>query len=104
MDAAPSLKPMPIGFRALTVGAVVHALVVLAFWAAEFIADLHVISARWWLALAWLWLIWPVVLAFHPARTWKSVAIALGVGIALLLPCVSTIYTFTVWAIEGFAP
>ena len=104
MDAATSLKPMPSGFRALAAGAVMHAVVVLVLWLVEFVGDIHVIPARWWLTVAWVWLVWPVLLVLHPGRTLKRVAVTLGIGAVLLLPCASTIFTFTVWAIEGFAP
>jgi uncharacterized membrane protein YoaT (DUF817 family) len=104
MDIATSLKPIPKSFRALAVGAVTHAAVVLAFWLIEFVAHVHVIPGRWWLTLALLWLIWPVLLALHPARTAMRVTVVLGIAVALLLPCASTIYTFSAWAIQGFAP
>ena len=95
---------MPAGFRTLAVSAVVHAAVVLAIWLAQFAGDLYVIPARWWLGLAWLWIVWPVLLVLHPARTTKRVLVPLAIGVVLLLPCASTIFTFTVWAVEGFAP
>jgi hypothetical protein len=104
MTAVAALSPMPQPYRALSVAAVVHALVVLLLWLGVFYAHWDLIPGRWWLLLMWLWLIWPVLLTLHPARTLRRVAVPAALGAALLGPCLPTAYAFTTWVIGGFAP
>ncbi len=82
---------------------VLHALVVLLVWAGEFYIGMAMISGRTWLALAWLWLVWPFALSLHPAGTRKRVILPVVIGIILLAPCVGSIFLFTVWALERLA-
>ena len=91
-------------FRTLAVVAIVHALLVALSWAGEFYFDLTILPGRVWLVLAWLWLTWPLVLLLHPDRSPMRVFVPCLISFALLAPCLSTVWTFTVWAIGGFAP
>jgi len=91
-------------FRALAAAAIVHAFVVALLWVGEFYFDISILPGRFWLVLAWLWLIWPVVLLLHPDRSPKRVFVPCLVGLALLAPCLSTVWSFTAWAFGGFAP
>jgi hypothetical protein len=91
-------------FLALAVAAVLHALLVALLWVGEFYFDISIVPARAWLVLAWAWLIWPVVLLLHPDRSLSRVLIPCFIGVALLGPCLSTIWSVTAWAIVGFAP
>jgi hypothetical protein len=90
--------------RWLVLLAVGHALLVLVVWWEGFYGRVEWFSARWWLAFAWLWVVWPFVLLFFPARPLWWNWIALGIGALLLSPCVPWIFAFTVWTIWGFAP
>ena len=83
---------------------VAHALAVLLVWMAVFKFDVDLVSARLWLAVAWLWVLWPLAFLLGPARFRLKLLAPFAVAIALLLPCVGTIHTFTVWAVSGFAP
>ena len=90
--------------RLLQGGCILHAAIVLSLWVATFPADLEVIPGKLWLALAWLWIVWPIAIALHPAFDFKQRVLPVVAGAALLAPCIPVIYTFTVWAIWGFAP
>ena len=92
-----------MSYRIIAFSCVIHALAVLAFWTALFVVNLDLIPGNVWLALAWLWLIWPIVLALHPGRTLKRIAWPVLVAIGLLVPCVPVVFTFTLWAVQGFA-
>jgi hypothetical protein len=93
-----------VPYRLLAAMAMAHAFVALLIWLAVFTADTQLIPARVWAAFVWLWLVWPVLLALHPGRTLKRLAIPLLVSLALLAPCIPVALMFTAWAIGGFAP
>lgn len=84
--------------------AAVHALSVLLAWIAAFVYDAPMINARAWLVVAWLWVAWIFVLALRLRQDAKLVAATAVICVVLLWPTASTIYSFTMWAIEGFAP
>jgi len=91
-------------FRALGTACVVHALCVFGIWAAVFWVHLDFVPGQLWLALAWLWFVWPVALSLHHDRSPVRVAVPVLLGVALLLPPAPIIFAFTVWFIQGFAP
>ena len=91
-------------YRALATAAIVHALLVVLLWVGQFYFDVSILPGRVWLVLAWSWLIWPVVLLLHPDRSPMRVFMPCLVGLALLAPCLSTVWSFTAWAFGGFAP
>jgi hypothetical protein len=69
-----------------------------------FMQDRNIVSARVWTGLAVIWLIWmaaPFLSGKEGRRGW-TITVALGLGI--LIPTYSTLYSFAVWSIEGFAP
>jgi len=88
-------------FRSLSLLAVGHAMIVLLLWLQETYSKAVIVSGATWLALAWAWLIWPVVLAVHPAGSRRRVAVPVLVGMALLAPCAGSIFLFTSWALES---
>ena len=96
-------QPMPRSFRILIVGGIAHAAFVLILWVGMMRAELQILSGPEWLAFAWFWL-WPIAIVLHPARRLWRVAVPIVAGAALLVPCARTIYTFTAWSINGFAP
>jgi uncharacterized membrane protein YGL010W len=96
--------PLDRQYKILGALAVAHAALVLLLWLAVFYAEIDVLSGRAWLALVWLWLLWPLALAFHPRRSLKRFVVPTIVGVAVLAPCIPTAYTFTSWAVFGFAP
>jgi hypothetical protein len=83
---------------------IVHAFIVSAIWYVMFMLDRDIVKVRTWVALAILWLVWIFSVAF-PGRTrrlrWVAV---LSLGTIILSPTFSTLYTFAVWSIGGFAP
>ena len=91
-----------IAYRVFACSCVIHALVVFAFWAAMFVANLDLMPGKVWLALAWLWLIWPAALLLHPGRSLRRIAWPVLIAVGLLVPCTPVIFTFTVWAVQGF--
>ena len=92
--------PLPMTYRILAEAAILHAL------SLTLMIKLNVnpVSGRTWIVFVWLWLIWPVVLLIHPARTLRRWLLPVGVGILLLFPCWFEIAAFTAWRIKGFAP
>ena len=95
---------MTLSFRALAIGSVVHALGVLLIWALVVFAERQLISTRWWLAIAWLWLAWWIPLAFHPAGNPKRVGATILTGFVILLPCLYTVYVVTYFLFTGQKP
>jgi hypothetical protein len=43
---------------------------------------------RFWVGLATLWLLWPLVLALHPGRSALRVTLPIGISVAFLMPCI----------------
>lgn len=84
--------------------AATHALFILFAWLAAFVLDAPVINARVWLIVAWLWLVWVFVLIPRLKRDAKLAIWTIVICAALFVPSASTIYSFTSWAINGFAP
>jgi hypothetical protein len=62
-----------------------------------------VVTGHVWLVLAWLWLLWPVYV-FARSRASRITVGALLLSVAMIVPTVPTICTFTAWSIGGFAP
>ena len=97
------IPPNPIG-RIVPLAAICHAAVVTTLWWLMIYQDRDFVSARAWLAIAWAWVLWPIVVAFVWARiSWLGLALT-AVGAVILLPAVSTVYSFSAWLIGGFAP
>jgi hypothetical protein len=91
-------------FRYLAVGTVLHAALIALLWVGDFYFEVWEMPGRVWLLLSWLWLAWPILLLLHPGRSPIRVLLPTFVGLALLAPCLTTIWSFTVWSIGGFAP
>jgi hypothetical protein len=89
--------------RAIASGVLVHAAVIAGLWWLMLYADVEVIPGTYWVVLAWAWFVWPVVVFAWRQASRLTVA-ALVVGALIMVPCASTIYTFTAWSINGFAP
>src|SRR5215831_7688362 len=86
-------------YLAPAIGAVVHAALVVLLWAGALYFDISVLPGRAWLALSWLWPIWPIVLMLHRHRTPTRVLVPTLIGVALLAPCLPTIWSFTMWSL-----
>jgi len=91
-------------YKILAGFAIAHAALVLLVWLGVFYADLHVLSAKVWLTLVWLWLLWPLVLALHPGRSLLRFVVPIVLGAVVLAPSIPTAYAFTSWTVFGFAP
>jgi hypothetical protein len=88
----------------IAIGALVHAVVVTAWWWAAIYADAAIFSSRVWLVVAWSWLVWPGVLIVARTQASRLTVGSIAVGALVIVPSVPTIYTFTAWSIGGFAP
>ncbi|HEY7943471.1 MAG: hypothetical protein ACHP7M_01675 [Burkholderiales bacterium] len=88
-------------FQLLALLCVAHALIVLLSWIAQSFADLSLLSGQIWLALAWLWLIWPLLLVLHPAGSPRRIFVPVFIGVVLIAPCMATIFLFTAWALDS---
>ena len=83
---------------------IVHACVVSGTWYVIFMLDKDIVNVRIWTALAVLWPIWIFAIAF-PGKAWRLRWLAtLALGLIILSPTFSTLYSFAVWTIGGFAP
>jgi hypothetical protein len=87
-------------FQILALLCVAHALTVLLLWGIQSFAKMALVGGHIWLAMAWLWLIWPLLLVLHPASTARRIFIPVFIGVVLLAPCMATIYLFTAWALD----
>jgi hypothetical protein len=88
-------------FQVLALLCVAHALTVLLLWGVQSFGKMALVGGHAWLAMAWLWLIWPLMLVLHPAGTPRRIFIPLFIGVVLLAPCMATIFLFTAWALDG---
>lgn len=104
MNQGASTKDGTNAYRLLAAGCIVHAATVLALWLGVFVAGLNLIPGKLWLLLTWLWVFWPVALLAGKARSFRRVAIPVSLGLAVMVPCIPTIFAFTVWYFRGFAP
>ena len=92
--------PAPLTYRIIASATILHALILMLL--IRF--NLPIISGRTWIVLVWLWLLWPIIILIHPARSLRRWLIPVGVGILLFIPCWFEIAAFTAWRINGFAP
>jgi hypothetical protein len=89
----------------VAIGCVIHACCITAFWILVFEFDVDPpITGRSWMLLAFSWLAWWVVIASSRSEVRRNRAIAGLIGILILAPTISTVYSFLVWAVAGFAP
>jgi hypothetical protein len=79
--------------------AIAHAALVFWFWYAAMFLDKHLIDTTPWLMMGWSWLFWVAVLAPRARHEAKLVFPTLLAGLGFMIPCISTIYTFSVWAL-----
>jgi hypothetical protein len=79
--------------------AIAHAALVFMFWYAAMLLDNPVIDTTLWLVMGWTWLVWLAVLVPRARREAKLMFPTLLAGVGIMIPCISTIYTFTVWAL-----
>ena len=81
-----------------------HAILVTALWVLVFEFDVEIIPAKIWAMIALMWPLWLVVAAISRSRKPKQWIAAIIASSLVLAPSVPTLYTFVIWAIEGFAP
>ena len=90
-------------FEILALLCVAHALIVLLLWTMQSFGNMALVGGQIWLALAWLWLIWPLLLVLHPAGSARRIFVPMFIGVVLLAPCMATIFLFTAWAMDAMA-
>ena len=88
----------------LNAACLVHAILITLLWILHFKFHISVLSGNIWLGLALMWFLWIPIAAFCGLRNLRNWVITEIAALLILLPTYSTIYTFTVWAIWGFAP
>ena len=81
-----------------------HALVVTLLWILMFKFDIELIPGKIWMGLGLAWPLWVFAALLVPRGTIKTLAVALVLGIVVLIPSIPTLYTFVDWTISGFAP
>lgn len=91
----------PQSFQVLAVLCVAHALLVLGLWIGHAFAGASPLSGQAWLTLAWLWLVWPLLLVLHPARSRRRIFVPVFIGVVLIAPCMATIFLFSAWALDS---
>ncbi len=90
-------------FQLMALLCVAQALVVLLLWIGQSFGHLTLLPGQIWLALAWLWLVWPLLLTLHPAGSPRRIFVPVFIGVVLIAPCMATIFLFTAWALDGSA-
>ena len=98
-DSATVRLKFPIRSIVYCVLAIAHAALVFLLWYAAMFLDNRMVGTTLWLVLAWTWLLWLPVLIPRARREAKLVVPTLLVCVGLMIPCISTIYTFTVWTL-----
>jgi hypothetical protein len=93
----PSYKP-------LAISCIAHAAAVLVLGLGAYLEKWSFVDGKAWALLGWAWLLWPVVLSFHPRRTKKQLYLPLLAGAVLLVPCVPFLLALSAWAVGGFGP
>ena len=88
-------------FEIIALLCVAHALTVLLMWAVQSFGNMALVAGQIWLALAWLWLVWPLLLVLHPAGSARRIFVPVFIGVVLLAPCMATIFLFTAWAMDS---
>ena len=87
--------------RLIGMFAVMHSIVVLLLWLVGVRIGL---SGRVWVAVTWLWLVWPVLLAILPGRSLQLFLVPVIISLVILAVCIPALLAMTAWAIGGFAP
>jgi hypothetical protein len=90
--------------KKLALGCLAHAIAVTAEWILEFVLDLDLVPGKIWLIAALLWPLWVVPFLLSSPTMTKRWVLFGGTGLLILTPTLSTIYTYSAWAIGGFAP
>lgn len=90
-------------FQVMALLCVAHALIVLLLWIAQSFGHMALLRGQVWLALAWLWLAWPLLLVLHPASSPRRIFVPVFIGVVLIAPCMATIFLFSAWALDGSA-
>lgn len=97
MSESEASRPSSI-YYVLGTCAVVHSTLLLTR-AMEFLPDglpKWCVSDRFWITVALLWFLWPIVLALHPRRSWRRFAVPVVLSLLFLVPASRFYY----WIIE----
>jgi hypothetical protein len=84
-------------------GALIHAALITAMWAAAMYGDVRVLSGPVWVLVAWAWLVWPAILITSHAYASRLATAAVAIGALVIVPTTPEIYTFTWWSFGEFA-
>lgn len=80
-----------------------HATAITALWILVFTFDFNLLPSRIWMILGLTWIVWLVAAAVAPLETRRKWILTVVIGVLIQVPAISTLYTFLVWWIEGFA-
>ena len=83
---------------------VIHATVVTWIWYVIFMLDKDVVTVRLWIVMVIVWPLWIVSIIFPGKSRRLHWLVTLGLGLIILSPTFSTLYSFAAWRIGGFAP
>jgi len=98
------MKNWPTGeFLPISV-CLLHAALVCGIWILVFKFDRDVMPGKLWMVLAFAWTVWVVAAVRSPPEGRRRWMLAIAIGMLVLAPAMPTLYTYTVWSIEGFAP
>ena len=81
-----------------------HAIAVSLVWYMLFVLDKDVVAPSAWVALAATWPLWSIATWFAGRSRRLGWCVVLVVGLIILSPTLSTLYSFVVWHMGGFAP
>src|SRR5215831_6431294 len=103
MGGTSSQPPGASNQRLIAGAALAHAIFVTSWWWAAMYPHIVPFSVRVWVVVAWLWLVWPLLLLVRRREASRFASVAVLIGAGIIVPCVPTIFTFTAWSINGFA-
>lgn len=88
----------------LRIACIAHASVATLLWYVRIMMDSDVLPARVWTVVTLLWLLWLFAIALARKENRVRWLWTIIIALAILSPTYSTLYSFAVWSIGGFAP
>jgi len=86
------------------IACIAHAAVGTLLWYLRIMMDNEVLPARAWTVTILLWLPWLVVPLLVRKERRAGWLWTIVISLAVLSPTYSTLYSFAIWSIGGFAP
>ena len=86
------------------VACLLHAAIASGIWVLMFMFDVDILSGKAWMVLTLVWVVWVGAPIISPKAIKMRWTLTIAAGLLLLAPTISTLYTFIIWGIWGFAP